>query len=173
MQAEGRMLDLEWSAMNGHGAADCNFVPKQMTLEELRKGYNWLIRALYRYDTYGERLVTMLNRYKNENKEHKRAALDFKFTLLLLKVLRYYVFTFDSDRRNFFAKTFWGVLTGSPFSVGKWLEYFRWIATHRAFRKFVIEMHGIPEGVDPSVPPYVSIAPEYSPVFETAIFAKN
>ncbi len=159
LQAEGRMLDLEWSSMTGHGAADCNFIPKNMTLEELREGYNWLIRCLYRYETYGDRLVTLLNRYRNQTKEHPRAKLDGKFGMLLLKVLKYYLLTFDFERMAFFLKTFWRVAVGGPFSFGKWLEFFRWIATHRAFREYVIESHGVPEGRDPYQPPFTAIQP--------------
>jgi len=89
-----------------------------------------------------------------------------KFTVLLLKVLGYYLLTFDFERMTFFLGTFWSVLTGGPFSMGKWLEFFRWIATHRAFRKYVTEVHGLPEGVHPSRPPFgsaplpVEMAPE-------------
>ena len=38
--------------------------------------------------------------------------------------------------------------------MSKWLEFFRWIATHRAFRKYVTETQGIPEGQDPKKPPF-------------------
>ena len=31
---------------------------------------------------------------------------------------------------------------------------FRWIATHRAFRKYVTETQGVPEGQDPKKPPF-------------------
>ncbi len=151
LQAEGRLLDIEWTTMNGHGAADCNFIPKQMTLEELRAGYNWLIRSLYRYDSYSDRLVTLLSRYQNRNKEHKRAALDLKFSILLVKVLVYFLFTLDSQRRHFFIRSITRAASG-PFSMGKWLEFFRWIATYRAFRKYVTETHGLPEGAEPSRP---------------------
>lgn len=162
LQAEGRMLNTEWASMDGHGAADCNFLPKNMTLDELRQGHNWLIRALYRYDAFSNRLAAMLNRYRNLNPEHKRAGLDFKFLSLLLKVLAYYLFTPDSKRRTFFMNSFSQVLQGGPFSVGKWLEYFRWIATHRAFRKYVIETHGDPEEADPMNPPFQNLS---DPVF--------
>lgn len=158
LQSEGRMLDLEWSTMNGHGAADCNFVPKQMTLEELRTGYNWLIRCLYRYDSFSQRLIKLLSRFQNLNPEHKRASLDVKFLTLLLRVLAYYLFTFDKDRRNFFLQTFKSVAGNGPFSVGKWLEFFRWIATYRSFRKYVIETHGLPEGMNPRHAPFFEIA---------------
>lgn len=163
MRSEGRLLDLEWSTINGHGAADCNFIPKQMTLTELREGYNWLIRSLYRYDAYGDRLVTCLNRFRNRTKEHKRAQLDKKFSLLLLKVLKYYLLTFDFERMKFFVKTFWRVAAGGPFSHGKWLEFFRWIATHRAFRNYVIEAHGVPEGRDPNHPPFTEVPARLDP----------
>lgn len=154
LKAEGRLLDSSWTEMAGHGSSDCNFVPKQMTFEELRKGYNWLIRCLYRYDTYSDRLVKLLNRFQNRIPEHKRAALDGKFAGLLLKVLGYYLFTLDFERMRFFVQSFWRVASGGPFSVGKWLEFFRWIATHRAFRKYVLETHGLPEGMDPAEPPF-------------------
>lgn len=153
LQAEGRMLDLEWSSMNGHGAADCNFIPKQMTLDELREGYNWLIRCLYRYDSFGDRLATLLSRFQNRTKEHKRAGLDLKFTTLLFKLLGYYLLTSDRDRRKFFLDTFSKAAQG-PFSMGKWLEYFRWIAAYRSFRKYVVETQGIPELMDPDTPPF-------------------
>ncbi|MBN1688510.1 MAG: DUF4070 domain-containing protein [Candidatus Omnitrophica bacterium] len=164
LEAEGRLLDTSWAELNGHGAADCNFTPKQMSFEELHQGYNWLIRCLYRYDTYSDRLVTALNRFQNRNKEHLRAPLDLKFMSLLFKVIGYYLFNFDPKRIKFFTSSFWRVATGSPFSVGKWLEYFRWIATYRAFRKYVIETHGFPEGVDPKKPPF--IRPAIFPVSE-------
>jgi len=154
LAAEGRMLDLDWTTMDGHGAADCNFVPKKMTLEELRKGYNWLIRSLYRYDSYSDRLVTLLGRFQNQTPEHKRAPLDGKFATLLVKVLFYYLVTLDFKRMHFFLRSFWRVAASGPFSVGKWLEFFRWIATHRAFRKYVLETHGEPEAMDPHLPPF-------------------
>ena len=159
LKDEGRLLDTDWAGINGHGAADCNFIPKQMTLKELHIGYSWLIRCLYRYDLYADRLVTCLNRFQNRTKEHKRAKLDAGFLGLLMKVLGYYLFTLDSERRHFFVNTFWRVAKGGPFSNGKWLEFFRWIATHKAFREYVIQTQGIPESADPNQPPFSSLPP--------------
>jgi len=154
LEAEGRLLSLDWTETKGHGSADCNFVPKLMTSEELYQGYNWLSRCLYRYDTYADRLVTALNRFRNLNPEHKRASLDLKFTLLLIKLVGYYLLTFDFARMKFFTGTFWRVAKGGPFSMSKWLEFFRWIATHRAFRMYVTQTQGVPEGQDPKKPPF-------------------
>ncbi|HXV27428.1 MAG TPA: radical SAM protein [bacterium] len=154
LAAEGRLLDTEWTTMKGHGSADCNFIPKSMTLEELRRGYNWLVRSLYRYDSFSDRVVTLLNRFRNRNKEHKRAELDTKFINVFFKLLAYYLVTLDLERMKFFVSSFWRVLTGGPFSTGKWLEFFRWIAAYRSFRQYVIESHGIPEEMDPQVSPF-------------------
>lgn len=154
LKSEGRLLDIEWTEMNGHGSSDCNFVPKNMTLEELHKGYNWLSRCLYRYDSYADRLVTALSRFRNRNKEHKRANLDTKFLGSLAKVFAYYTLTLDWKRMRFFYGTMGRVAVGGPFSVGKWLEFFRWISTHCAFRKYVLETQGDSEGMDPNVPPF-------------------
>jgi radical SAM superfamily enzyme YgiQ (UPF0313 family) len=154
LESEGRLLSLDWTETKGHGSSDCNFVPKLMTQEELHQGYNWLSRCLYRYDTYADRMVTSLNRFRNLNPEHKRASLDLKFTGLLIKLLGYYLLTFDFERMRFFTGTFWRVAKGGPFSMGKWLEFFRWIATHRAFRMYIIQTQGIPEGQDPKKPPF-------------------
>lgn len=154
LEAEGRLLDSSWTEMSGHGSSDCNFIPKQMSFEELRTGYSWLIRSLYRYDAYADRLVTLLNRFRNRNIEHQRVHFSAAFAFMLLKVLGYYLLTPDRERVKFFLHTFWQVATGGPFSVGKWLEFFRWIATHRAFRKYVTENHGCPETADPHHPPF-------------------
>ncbi len=152
LEAEGRMLDVEWTTMNGHGAADCNFIPKQMTLEELQVGHNWLIRSIYRYDAYGARLSTLLSRFQNRNKEHQRVKFDPTFFMILLKVMRYYLLTLDRERSRFFTQTFGAVAKNGPFSVGKWLEFFRWMASYRSCRQYVSDKHGLPEGVDPEAP---------------------
>ena len=154
LEKEGRLLSLEWTETKGHGSSDCNFIPKNMTPEELHQGYNWLSRCLYRFDSYADRLVTALSRFRNLNKEHKRASLDLKFCGILLKLFGYYLLTLDLERMKFFAGTFWRVATNGPFSMGKWLEFFRWIATHRAFRQYVTQTQGVPEGQDPKRPPF-------------------
>ena len=57
LEKEGRLLPYDSASVMGHGAADLNFIPKLMTVEEVQRGYNWLIRSLYRYDNYGARVI--------------------------------------------------------------------------------------------------------------------
>lgn len=152
LKSEGRLLEFEWTSMEGHGSADCNFIPKQMTREDLVAGYGWLIRCLYRYDSYGDRLVKLVSRFQNMNKEHKRVSFDLKFAGILLKIFAYYLLTKDSERSRFFRHVFSGVARQGNFSVGKWLEFFRWMAAYRAFRGYVEERFGVPESSDPNKP---------------------
>jgi hypothetical protein len=79
------------------------------------------------------------------------------FASLLLKIFKYYLLTLDFERMRFFLRTFWRTATEGPFSVAKWLDFFRWISIHRAFRKYVMETHGIPESADPKNPPFTSL----------------
>ncbi|MSR77511.1 MAG: B12-binding domain-containing radical SAM protein [Candidatus Omnitrophica bacterium] len=159
LESEGRLLDFEWADLNGHGSADCNFIPKKMTLEELNKGYNWLVRCLYRYDSYADRLVTLLDRFQATAKA-KKTKLNLKFIILSLKIVIYYLFTGDGRRYEFFSKTFSRIARQKNASSAKWIEFFRWMALYRAFRKYVEEKFGVPEAMRPDQPPYVSLSGE-------------
>jgi hypothetical protein len=57
----------------GHGAADLNFTPKLMTVPEVQRGYNWLIRSLYRYDSYGARVIQAFRPFPRRWPEQKAA----------------------------------------------------------------------------------------------------
>lgn len=63
LQREGRLLDQNFQNVHGHGHADLNFEPLRMTREQLLGGYNWLIRALYKYENYSARLVKGLRQF--------------------------------------------------------------------------------------------------------------
>jgi radical SAM superfamily enzyme YgiQ (UPF0313 family) len=155
LQAEGRLLPFEVLRFNGHGAADCNFYPKRMTLDELVAGYGWLLKSLYSYESYGQRMITLLNRYRNKTKEHKRTRWTIRHSFLpLLRLLRHYLWTSDRDRLRFFLGAWWKTARGGPFSFGKWIEFGRWMAFYPSLRSFVIETQGIPESVDPAKPPF-------------------
>jgi hypothetical protein len=157
LQSEGRMLDLDMERVNGHGAADCNFVPRQMTRQELFDGYSWLQRSLYRYDSFSERLVTLLSRYQTR-RAHKRASPNGLLMRALVKVLAYYLLTLDRQRFWFFTSTAWKVAAAGRFSVGKWLEFFRWMAFYPSLRAFVVDLQGMPEMANPARPPFEGVA---------------
>ena len=74
MQKEGRLLPYDSATVLGHGAADLNFIPKLMTVEEVQRGYNWLIRSLYRYDNYARGSSKRSGRSKRDRSGRSEAA---------------------------------------------------------------------------------------------------
>jgi radical SAM superfamily enzyme YgiQ (UPF0313 family) len=63
LEGEGRLLPCDPTTVQVQGSADLNFVPKQMSIDEVKRGYKWMIRALCRYDHYGERLVRAMREF--------------------------------------------------------------------------------------------------------------
>lgn len=148
LKAEGRLLPYDSAHVLGHGSADLNFVPKRMTVDEVLKGYNWLIRALYKYENYGGRLVTTVQQYRPRPDLAARVAKRFDPTLLAIgvKALRYFVLTSDSVRRRFFLGTIRRALAGGA-SLEKLLSVVSYMVAEKHFHEYVTATHGDPETV--------------------------
>lgn len=150
IEAEGRLVNAETAHLEGHGAGNCNFTPKQMTLQELIAGHGWLMRSLYSYESYSRRVVTLLGRYRNAVKKHPRAPWSWRSTLLpLMRMMRHYLITTDVARIRFLVATMWGTSKAAPFSVCKWFEFARWMAYYPSLRRFVADTHGVPQPPEP------------------------
>jgi radical SAM superfamily enzyme YgiQ (UPF0313 family) len=146
LQREGRLRDFDLSTAQVHGSADLNFTPKQMTSEELLRGYRWMIRALYRYDHYAERLRGALNQYGPPNAASRGSAGGpvGKQLLLAGRILRYFLITRDRARRDFFLRTIGDVLRHRP-SMQKLLIAVSYMTVHKHFHEHVARTHGDPE----------------------------
>ncbi len=146
---EGRLVPHDLDAVLVHGSADLNFVPKQMSREELLHGYQWMIRALYRYDGYAERLVRALESFEPPGEAARLSASRAARGMLgtTLKILAYFLLTRDSKRRRFFARTLWRVLRRRP-SLQKLLVTISYMVVHKHFHEYVDRTHGDAESVD-------------------------
>ena len=131
LKREGRLLE-------GHqyeDQADTNILPKNMTLEELRGGYVRLMQELYSYDNYAARLLGSLRAIE---KPAIRRAREFSFrhasynVRRLVKMIRYYIFSGDAERRRFFLKIIASLLREKP-------EYFKEGLWHLAVHKHLHE----------------------------------
>ncbi len=147
LKKEGRLVEFTYESMRGHGASDTNFIPKQMTLEELRHGYNWLIRALYAYDSYSKRLLTWIDNFSKNGDGHKRIQsrpFPNRFLRIIKNVLWYYLITRDKKRRQFFISTILKALKGglNPQRLEGALHL---IVLHKHFHEYVAKSHGDPE----------------------------
>jgi hypothetical protein len=149
LKAEGRLLDMRLEDMKGgHGAADLNFIPAGMTSEELLHGYNWLVRSLYSYENFADRLIRNINNFggKGTRFEHNKMFLAPKFGAITKNILKYYLFSGDKKRRHFFWKVITGILH-RPFNLRKFIEALSFMVIFKHFHEYVSEAHGDPETV--------------------------
>jgi radical SAM superfamily enzyme YgiQ (UPF0313 family) len=58
--AENRLLDMPWSA---YDTAHLTFIPKNMTVDEMRSAYDWLCRKIYSPQQIARRGVRSLSKY--------------------------------------------------------------------------------------------------------------
>jgi radical SAM superfamily enzyme YgiQ (UPF0313 family) len=170
LKKEGRLTDYVYEDFRGHGASDINFIPKQMTLEELRNGYNWLIRALYSYDNYSRRLLTMINNFSKNGSRHghgenkpylpgflhtqNRPYLSPMLFKIIKNVLWYYLITTDTKRRRFFISSLIETLKGRANSQ-RLVGALSLLVLHKHFHDYVTKVHGNPETAA-SYSPYYS-----------------
>ncbi len=145
---EGRLLPYDSASVLGHGAADLNFVPKLMTVDQVRQGYNWLIRSLYSYENYAARLLTALRQFQPRPERNARVArrLDAQAVAVVLKTLRHFVLTTAHPRRRVFLRTLREALRGQ-FSLEKVVDVVSWMIAHKHFHEYVHAAHGDPETV--------------------------
>jgi hypothetical protein len=124
-----------------------------MTPHELLRGYNWLIRALYSYDSYRQRLSTVLRQWKARPDEGRAAgAVDLKLLGILMKSLRYFLLTRSSRRRRFFLATIREVIASGA-TMEKIAAAVSYLIAHKHFHEYVTGTHGDPEAV-PAISPF-------------------
>jgi radical SAM superfamily enzyme YgiQ (UPF0313 family) len=148
LKKEGRLLPYDSSLVHLHGSADLNFVPRQMTVAEMHQGYNWLIRALYKYENYRSRVATALRQFRPRTDLNRRVWGQFDLELLRIagRVLRYFVLTRSRIRREFFLRTLRETLGSQP-SVEKLVNAVSYMIAHKHFREYVTSAYGDPEAV--------------------------
>jgi hypothetical protein len=157
LQKEGRLLEYDSALVHGHGADDLNFVPKLMTVEEAHRGYNWLIRALYKYENYGARLVKGLQQFRCSRDRKAVAPLKREHLRIAVNLFRYFLLTTSRARRRFFLKTLWQVMRSKP-STEKLINALAWMAGQKHFHEYVTASHGDPETVG-ALSPFTQAAP--------------
>lgn len=148
LQKEGRLLPYDSATVLGHGSADLNFVPKAMSGAELLQGYNWLIRALYKYENYGSRLATAMRQFTPEHDASERVArrMDWSFVPIVLRVLQHFLLTRSAPRRRFFLHTLREAAVGG-LSVEKIIGAIAYMIAHKHFHEYVTSTHGDPEQI--------------------------
>jgi radical SAM superfamily enzyme YgiQ (UPF0313 family) len=155
MIREGRLLQFNYENQKAHGAADLNFIPKLMTKEEMIRGYNWLIRALYSYDNYSKRLIEAMRHFTPGLTKFRQnnPFMTIKTPKILFNIAKHFLFTKNSKRRHFFLSTLRQSLKGH-FSIRKFVEATSFMTLHKHFHEYITKTHGDPETVGPYSPFY-------------------
>ncbi len=173
LQKEGRLLPYDSATVLGHGAADLNFLPKLMTVDEVRRGYNWLIRSLYKYDNYGARVAQALRHFRAGSDRGGRAAgrVDWDLCRIAVNVVRHFLLTSNGTRRRAFVRTLRSALAGGA-SFEKAVNAISYMIAHKHFHEYVTEVHGTPEAV-PARSPFADAEPwwegEWSADYEESL----
>lgn len=143
LKREGRLLPCDPTTVQVHGSANLNFVPKHMTIEDVNRGYNWMIRALYRYDHYSERLVRAMRPFGPTSAAARRSVrrLWGKHIALTARILAYFLLTRDRVRRRFFLRTLWEVMREKP-TMQKLVVTLSFMTVHKHFHEYVHRTHG-------------------------------
>jgi radical SAM superfamily enzyme YgiQ (UPF0313 family) len=151
LKAEGRLLDDDMSLFQVHGAADLNFVPKLLSVEELKAGYNWMIRQHYRYENYRKRLIEAVRHWQKGPQRAFNIALLLNFSVLRRApgVVIHYLMS-PREKRNFFFGTIRDVIR-TGFMVRKLVVTLMFLLVHKHFHEFVERTHGDPETVPDSI----------------------
>ena len=153
LEREGRLLAYDATTVQVHGSADLNFRPQQMSAEDLLGGYRWMVRALYRYDHYGERLVRAMQQFAPSPEAARRArkVLSGKNLAMTARIFAHFLLTRDGPRRRFFLQTLWRVMRESP-SMQKLVVTVSFMTVHKHFHEYVRRIHGDPETTGPDSP---------------------
>jgi hypothetical protein len=157
LQKEGRLLQYDSALAHGHGADDLNFVPKLMTVEEVHRGYNWLIRALYKSENYGARLVKALQQFQSRRDRRVVAQLKREHLRIAMNLVRHFLLTTSRVRHRFFVKTLWQVMRSEP-SAEKLINVLAWMVGQKHFHEYVTAAHGDPETVG-ALSPFTETSP--------------
>ncbi len=157
LESEGRLtMDREEfrkasETWRGHGADNLNFMPKQMTKDELLTGYSWMIRKIYSYKNFSERMRVCMENFPKGEQEHAVRSKQDSFKIdakkgmgTFLRILKYYLLTTDMVRFKFFLATLVHCLKG------RWTEWnFNMVVTYlviqKHFHDYVTETQGLPE----------------------------
>jgi len=115
IKREGRLRDGETGGIRGAASSlvHTNIEPKHMSYEELAAGFRSLVRTLYRYDLFAERLMNAVALGRGTG-IRGRARLTAKGVATILRLLRYYLVTADLGRIRMFLKVILRTLTQDP-----------------------------------------------------------
>jgi radical SAM superfamily enzyme YgiQ (UPF0313 family) len=131
-----------------------NFVPMQMTQEELLTGYQWMLKSFYKYPSFALRLKNLILTMGASGYERMTGLLKWRDVKILLKVLTFFTFTTNSARR----RAFWNVvITALPKRPAMLYIVFSQFVQHAHIYELVKKYYDDPEQ-SPDDSPFVNVS---------------
>jgi radical SAM superfamily enzyme YgiQ (UPF0313 family) len=115
MRQEGRLRDNEAGGIRGafNQLTHTNITPKHMSDEDLANGYRYLVRNLYDYNNFAERIINTVKLGK-EYELRGRTQMHKKEVLLILRLLRYYLISTEPRRIRMFMRVITQTIIHNP-----------------------------------------------------------
>ena len=115
IKREGRLRAGETGGIRGAASSlvHTNIEPKNMSYKELAEGFRYLVRNLYQYDAFAERLMHAIALGKKEGIKGQ-ARLTGRGVATILRLLRYYLVTTDLGRARMFLGVILKTLLQNP-----------------------------------------------------------
>lgn len=132
-----------------HVTAGTNVIPRQMSSDELAQGVRWLVRALYRYDSFAERVIRAIDHGAGASVGGNRKAPPWHEWMDLLRLVRTSLFGGDLRRARLLAKVTLHALRTRPDAVQAAITH---AAYHLHYHDYVSRAFGAPEGAPARCP---------------------
>ncbi len=153
---ENRLLPEEETLASGENVLHnngtfTNFVPMQMTQEELLTGYQWVLKSFYKYSSFALRLNNLILTMGACGCERMTDSHSLKWreVKILFKVLAFFTFTTNAAKRLAFWSIITTVLRKRP---GMLRAVFYEFLMHAHFYEMVEKNYGNPEQVSDDSP---------------------
>lgn len=140
-----------------HVTEGTNVLPKQMSSQELETGVNWLVRALYRYDSFAERVIQAIDHGAGTSVGDNRKAPPWREWADLGRLIRACVLGGDLRRARLLWRVTLHALRHRPNAVQAAITH---AAYHLHYYDYVSRAFGDPHGVETNCP--LSRAPRQS-----------
>jgi radical SAM superfamily enzyme YgiQ (UPF0313 family) len=148
MAREGRLRDTEMAGVRGTYDAllVSNIAPRGMSDAELVSGYQRMLRELYDYEPFADRLLASLRRGERTIAKPKRSPPSPKKLAILARMARFYLASRDAERRRMFLRVVGDTLRHRPEEIETALMH---LVVYKHLRLFYGEVASLPM---PSVP---------------------
>lgn len=143
MADAGRLRETELGGVRGQFEAllVSNITPSGLSDEQLVRGYQQLVRDLYEYEPYAERLLASMARGRAPLHDPKSSQLTVHKLAVVARLLKHYLLTSESRRRRMFLRVVLETLRTRPADLETALMH---LVVYKHLRAFYFQLSKLP-----------------------------